>query len=47
MHKDNNNNNNHNNNDILKVTTKPYNNLVYETPLFVGQGTPSVQRHNF
>ena len=25
------------------VTTNPNTKLVYETPLFVGQGTPSVQ----
>jgi hypothetical protein len=33
--------NNNNNNNNFKVTAKQDTKLVYENPLFVGQGTPS------
>jgi hypothetical protein len=32
---------------IFKVTAKPDTKLMYETPLFVGQGTPSDQRFDW
>jgi hypothetical protein len=37
----NNNNNNNNNNLFLRLLPSKHTKLVYETPLFVGQGTPS------
>jgi hypothetical protein len=36
----NNNNNNNNNNLFLRSQSSQHTKLVYETPLFVGQGTP-------
>jgi hypothetical protein len=40
----NNNNNNNNNNLFLRLRLSQHTKLVYETPLFVGQETPSIQQ---
>jgi hypothetical protein len=40
-------NNNNNNNLFLRSWPSQHTKLVYETPLFVGQGTPSAQRFDW